>query len=90
MAREFRFRFNGTAKALVERLRSDCVLHGVSFEGDQKRGGVRGMGFRASYHIEGPEVSVLVLSIPFYISWGFLDRQVMKRAEEDYGAARID
>jgi hypothetical protein len=74
---------------LVDKLRSDCVSNGASFEGNHTRGELSGMGFRASYRTEGPEVSVNVSSIPFFLSWGHLEREITKRAA-DYGAARMD
>lgn len=86
MAREFLFRFSGSAIELVDKLRFDCVSNGASLKGDQTRGEVKGMGFKASYHIEGTEVSVTVSSIPFFLSWGRLEREITKRVAE-YGAA---
>lgn len=89
MAHEFLFRFSGSAMELVDNLRSNCVSNGASFKGDHTQGEVSGMDFRASYRIEGPEVSVTVSSIPFFLSWGHLEREITKRAA-DYGIARMD
>jgi len=88
MARSYRYRFSGSAAALVLNMKRMADANHVDFSGDDKAGEVEGMGARGSYAIEGDEVTVTIHRIPFIISWGTVEEQLDSTARA-WGASRM-
>ena len=89
MSRAYRFRFKGDAKSLVARIRKEVAGYPVKFSGDEKSGGIEGMGAKAGYEISGQEITVTIHSIPFIVSWGKMEKELEKQAPQ-WGLTRIE
>jgi hypothetical protein len=89
LSKVFLFKVVGSSEEMMKKITRDCSGSGITFTGDNKAGNIDGMGLRASYVLAGDILNLSIRSIPFFLSWGRIEKEVAIRAG-NYGLERID
>ena len=84
MAKVFRFRAAAPVDEVLDRIAGECASAGLRMNRGTTSGSLGGMGVSATYEVSGESVTLSVNKIPFFVSWGTVEKEVSRRAV-DYG-----
>lgn len=83
MAKIYKFKAEIPADKVLNIIEHKCTEYGIKMERAASSGTIEGMGVKAAYETQGNDtVIVRLLRIPFIVSWGKADTEVMNHAGE--------
>jgi hypothetical protein len=72
---EFTYHLEGDIAAKLRQIQIAAARKGVDFQGDTRKGIFSGL-ISGSYRIEGHKINVIIVSKPFFLSWGQVNSQL--------------